>query len=207
MSAQSFKLLMYFIMTVGFIITGVLIVSFVEIQKSNDKLDKGNANLEFAIVEINKTQASINQTQLFLSQQKHEDEARDIQSKLETMGRSNQTKFIVSNTNDILENFIERYNNKTQILFNNISQLLKDINNAQQQNQDIIDLLLNSSKNQSIIQKLIESSTNDTNTQVSRWGPENNALAKAILQEMGINATAIIQRDVYGNKTLKDMIQ
>ena len=48
----------------------------------------------------------------------------------------------------------------------------------------------------------MQNDTRDTNQQVSK-STENNALAREILNQMGINPTTIVDRDVYSNNTLK----
>ena len=69
----------------------------------------------------------------------------------------------------------------------------------QQQNANMTRILLD-------IYQAILNDTNSTNTQVSKYGPENNALGKAILDLLGGNSTQVIQDEVYANQTLKKMI-
>jgi len=192
MSMQSFKLLTYFIMAMGFIVAGLLLISTIGIEKANDGLDAGNQNLTLAIKGINMLQASVNETQIFLQQTKIDDERQTKVNKIETMGRSNQTRVLINNTDEKLENFIDRYNNITFKLF-------KEFRDTQKQNDDIIKMLVNISKD-------LQGNASNTNLQVSKWGPENNALGKAIASKLGMNSTKILDEYIYSNKTLKKMI-
>lgn len=200
MSTEYTRLLMYFILTLGIVLIGVLAISFVELQKANTKINEASDR-------INATQITVNQTQLFLHQTEHEDKAREAQTKIEMQGRSNQTKFILNNTQNLLrihhdglvslykefQNAVERQNNTTNKLF-------KEVSEAQKQNDNIMNTLIQ-------IHEGMQNDTRDTNQQVSKYGPENNALAREILNQMGINATTIVDRDVYSNNTLKEMIK
>ena len=200
------KLLMYFILIMGSLVTMLMIIFFIQNFMILDDIQK-NTNIS------NQTQTTINQTKLFLTQQQHEDEAREKQNQIQMKDRSNQTRVILNNTQDLLEahhnaliivnedlkKYIGIQNNTTLKLF-------KEIAKAQEQNRDIMQVLLNTTNSLNQLQQHIEKNSSDTNVQVSKWGPENNVLGKAILEKLGVNATEILQRDLYSNQTLKDMI-
>jgi hypothetical protein len=199
MSKDSVKLLTNFILVMGVILIGIVIIAIIQLLIANTEIKEGRNDLTAAYLKLNETQATINQTQLFLESSKHEDAARDNQTKIEQKDRSNQTRVLINNTNTMLENFIERYNNITYKLFEKIKAAQVQNDDIIRQNEDIINILGNLSLE-------IEGNTTNTNAQVSKYGPENNALGKAILAKLGLNATEILDRDVYGNQTLKKMI-
>lgn len=194
------KLLMFFILIMGIVVTTLMILFFIQNLQILTNVQQQLLPL------ANQTNSTANQTQLFLQQTKQDDERQERVNKLEMQGRSNQTRTIMNNTqdmlqvhhnglvklNDDLKKYIDKQNNTTMKLF-------REINSAQQQNQDIINILLD-------IQKGIQNDTKDTNVQVSKYGPENNALAKEILEILGGNSTEIIKKEVYSNQTLKQMI-
>lgn len=119
MSATYTKLLLYFILILGIILIGVLLISFVELQKANN-------NITDAALKLNQTQISVNQTQLFLTQSEHEDKARDNQTKIEMQGRSNQTRVLINNTTDLL---LEHHKGLVG-MNDNLTQYLTDIHNS-----------------------------------------------------------------------------
>ena len=85
-------------------------------------------------------------------------------------------------------------------LYNNINfKLFKEFRDTQKKNDDIIKMLVNISKD-------LQGNASNTNLQVSKWGPENNALGKAIASKLGMNSTKILDEYIYSNKTLKKMI-
>lgn len=210
MSQESVKILTYFILIMGIIVIGVLIMAIVQLLIANTEIKEGRIDLVQANHKLNETLVKLNQTKLILQQQTHEDLARYNQTKIEQIGRSNQTrvlinntnnqvKSLVNNTNDMLQDFIGKYNNITSNIFQQIKDAQVQNDDIIKQNEDIISILGNLSAE-------IEGNTSSTNSQVSKYGPENNALGKAILKKMGLNATEILDRDVYGNQTLKEMI-
>lgn len=180
------KLLMFFILIMGIIVATLMILFFVQNLQIL-------TNVQQQLIPLaNQTNSTANQTQLFLQQTKQDDERQEKVNKLEMQGRSNQTRVLINNTQDLLEvhhnglvtlnadlkKYIDKQNNTTLKLLN----LLSDIQNDIQQD------------------------TKETNVQVSKYGPENNALGKAILELLGGNSTEVIQKEVYSNKTLKQMI-
>ena len=206
MSTEYTKLLMYFILTIGVVLIGVLVISFVELQKANQEIQYGRNDLTQANEKLNKTLSKVNQTQLFLQQSEHEDKAREAQTQIEMQGRSNQTKFILNNTQTLLQihhdglvNLYKEFRESVERQNNTTDKLFKEVSDAQKQNEDIMDTLVK-------IHSGMINDTKDTNQQVSKYGPENNALGREILKQMGINASDIIDRDVYSNQTLKEMI-
>ena len=162
MSTEYVRLLMYFILTIGLILIGVLLVSFIELQRGNNLIQE-------AYVKLNQTSAAINQTQLFLESTKHEDEARDNQSQFEMQGRSNQTKTILNGTQDYLENhhqglldYIDRTNNTTNKIIDNIL----DISNQHKQ----------VAKDHDLIQNEVRNVTNENRDMLERYG--ENSIVK-----------------------------
>jgi len=112
------RFLLYLSLTV--IIMGVIVgLIFVYQQKVN------LSHNQFIIGKINQTLAQINLTKAEI----HEDQARQIQTakqnKFEMLGRANQTKLIMNQTQDLilkhdkkLRQYIDQSSNNTQTLFN-----------------------------------------------------------------------------------------
>ena len=110
--------------------------------------------------QVNQTSITVNQTALFLESTKHEDEAREKQNQLEMKGRSNQTRAILNNTQDLLERHhnglieinkelkqhFDRQNNTTQKIITDIlnisnqhDQVAKDHNRIQNDVRNVTD--------------------------------------------------------------------
>jgi len=151
--------------------------------------------------QVNQTQATVNATLLFAQQRAyndaamlnqslaefaHEDQARDIQTQKEQLfemqGRSNQTRTLINQVKTMiidhqiqLQNYIDKQNNTTRKLFEELSE-------TQKQNDEII----KTQKNLSL----------SNNEMLKKFGSENNAMQRATLESQGKDPNTIIN-DFY----------
>ena len=151
--------------------------------------------------QVNQTQATVNATLLFAQQRAyndaamlnqslaefaHEDQARDIQTQKEQLfemqGRTNQTRVLINQVKTMiidhqiqLQNYIDKQNNTTRKLFEELSE-------TQKQNDEII----KTQKNLSL----------SNNEMLKKFGSENNAMQRATLESQGKDPNTIIN-DFY----------
>lgn len=179
------KLLLFFLIVIGVAVIILLGIFITQIFKANDGI--------FQAIKL-------------IATTDHEDKAREQQTLTEQKDRSNQSRVLIhqiktisSENNAEIKNLITKYNNTTEKTFALMKQAMDQNRFQQQQNANMTRILLD-------IYQAILNDTNSTNTQVSKYGPENNALGKAILDLLGGNSTQVIQDEVYANQTLKKMI-
>jgi type II secretory pathway pseudopilin PulG len=130
--------------------------------------------------QVNKTQETLNQTQLIImaqqqrdNQTRHEDEEREKQS----AHFLNQINFILLEHHNELQSYIDKQNNTTQKLLQNQENMIRGI-----------ETLLNTTVKQIADNQLI----------IQKYGTENNAIGRAIAKELGMNITKIL--DEYYTK-------